>query len=57
VEGKGYKRMINLPDWQDMHKNIIKSKNRKIPGIFSVRRKLDNTTVTHQKSCLQLKKL
>ena len=28
VEEKGYKNMINLPDWQNIHNIIIKCENR-----------------------------
>jgi hypothetical protein len=34
VEGKGYKKMIYLPDWENMDKDIIKTKNRKKTGRF-----------------------
>jgi hypothetical protein len=37
VEEKGYKRMINLPDWLNMQNKFIKFKNRgNIGGIFPV---------------------
>lgn len=37
VEEKGYKRMINLPDWLNIQNKFIKFKNSgKIGGIFPV---------------------
>jgi hypothetical protein len=34
VEEKGYKSMINLPDWQNIHNLIIKFENRLKTGEF-----------------------
>lgn len=45
VEGKGYKRLINLPDWQDMHKNIRETGNGAKTGCFFRRYRRFGSTI------------